>query len=153
MTKEEMWAVVRKHMDAEFRQDVEGALATMSPEPFYEFHPLGLYISGRNAIAEMYRRMWPKIYPYVVSSESLTMGTQGGESSIWYGTTGLAIREWAEVMPPGQKKRPISEMAVFHFAGAVLTGETIYCNGPLNDLTREALGPEFVRIPGVTRIY
>ena len=54
---------------------------------------------------------------------------------------------------PVWKKRPISEMAVFHFAGAVLTGETIYCNGPLNDLTREALGPEFVRIPGVTRIY
>jgi hypothetical protein len=125
----------------------------MSPEPFYEFHPLGLYLSGRNAIAEMYRSMWPRIYPYVVSSESLTMGTQSGESSIWYGTTGLAIREWAEVMPPGRKKRPISEMAVFHFAGAGLSGETIYCNAPLNDLIREALGTEFVRIPGVTRIY
>ena len=153
MTKEEMWTGVRRHMDAEFRQDVYGALNTMSAQPFYEFHPLGLHIGGRHAIAEMYRRMWPNIYPYVVASESLTMGTQSGGGPIWHGQSGLVIREWAEVLPPGGKRQAISEMAIFHFKDELLVGETIYCNGPLSDLTKKALGADFAGIPGVRALY
>jgi hypothetical protein len=153
MTKEEMRTNVRRHMDAEFRQDVNGALNTMSPRPFYEFHPLGLRISGREAIAEMYRRMWPNIYPYVVASESLTMNTQLGDGPVRYGPAGLLIREWAEVLPPGGRRQAISEMAVFHFKDDPLVGETIYCNGPLSELTGNALGVDFVKVPGVQLLY
>jgi hypothetical protein len=152
MTNEAMWAVVRRHMDRELAEDVAGSLATMVPEPFYEYHPLGYRIQGHAAISVMYRRMWAAFYPYVVASESLTLGT-GSTNSVWYGENSVAIQEWARIEPPGAEVQLIGEIALFHFEGELLKGETIYCNGPLTQLTREALGADFLTLPGVSLLY
>jgi hypothetical protein len=152
MSNEAMWAVVRRHMDCELAEDVEGSLATMVSEPFYEYHPLGYMIRGHAAISVMYRLMWAAFYPYVVASESLTLGT-GSTNSVWYGENSIAIQEWARIKPRGGEAQLIGEIALFHFEGELLKGETIYCNGPLTQLTREVLGTEFLKHPGVSLLY
>jgi hypothetical protein len=152
MSHEAMWAVVRRHMDRALAEDVAGPLATMVSQPFYEYHPLGYRIEGHAAIGVMYRRLWAAFYPYVVTSESLTLGT-GSTSTVWYGENSVAIQEWAQIEPPDQERQIIQEIAVFHFEGELLKGETIYCNEPLTTLTRNALGADFLQLAGASLLY
>jgi hypothetical protein len=47
-----------QHGEYEMNRDWDGALATMVPEPFYEFYPYRLRISGPDAIKELWTRVF-----------------------------------------------------------------------------------------------
>jgi len=149
-----MIALVRRHQDAEVAQNYAGIMATLVPEPQYEIFPLGLRVVGYSAVLEMYKRLLPAIFPYVVESDAMTFGTSGsgsgGVSGIWVGDSGVVIRESAIVKPPGKGRIPISEVAIFYVKGELLLGETFYCDAPLARLFEEALGAEFLSLDGVT---
>jgi len=147
-----MIAMVRKHMDAEIRKDIDGVMATLISEPYYEIHPLGLRIRGQAAVREMYKRLLPGSFDHIVESRAMTFNT-GDPNDLWIGPDGVVIREFCIVQPPGGEPFEISEMAIFSFQGDLLKGEQFYCNEPLTKLFRGALGPEFTELPGVQRIY
>jgi hypothetical protein len=47
-----------QHGGCELARDWDGALATMGPEPFYEFYPWRLRISGPDPIRELWTRVF-----------------------------------------------------------------------------------------------
>jgi hypothetical protein len=145
-------AMVRKHMDAEIRQDIEGVMATLVDNPYYEIHPLGLRISGKEAVREMYRKLLPGSFTYIVQSRAMTFNT-GDPNHVWLGPDGVVIREFCTVQPPTGPSFEISEMAIFSFDGPLLKGEQFYCNAPLAGLFKGALGADFEALPGVERMY
>ena len=156
MTKDDMIALVRRHQDAEVAQDYPGIMATLCAQPRYEIYPAGYQVLGCDAVLEMYKRLLPAIFPYVVESDAMTFGTAGaggkGASGMWVGDSGVVIRESAVCAIPGKGRIRISEVAIFYVTGDLLLGETFYCDAPLARLFEEALGEDFLSIRGVTRL-
>jgi hypothetical protein len=152
MQEAAMLEMVRKHMDAEIRQDIEAVMATLVADPYYEIHPLGLRIRGPLAVREMYKKLLPGSFDYIVESKAMTFNT-GDPANVWIGPEGVVIREFCTVQPPSGARFEISEMAIFSFDGALLKGEQFYCNAPLSELFKNALGPEFEKLAGVERLY
>lgn len=152
MQEAEMLAMVRQHMDAEIRQDIDAVMATLVKEPYYEIHPLGLRIRGQSAVREMYKKLLPGSFDYIVESRAMTFNT-GDPANVWVGPDGVVIREFCIVQPPKGERFEISEMAIFSFEGELLKGEQFYCNAPLAELFKGALGPEFGKLAGVERLY
>ena len=64
------WAL--RHVEAEAKDDVEGTLATLGPDPVYELWPLGLQIRGLDQLRRYYKHFFevarPHIADYVVHS-------------------------------------------------------------------------------------
>ena len=54
MTPNEMKAVHDRHLDAENRKDLEGALATYVDDCFYEVVALGSRVAGKDAVRAVY---------------------------------------------------------------------------------------------------
>jgi hypothetical protein len=152
MTDSDMIALVRAHMDAEIRQDIDAVMATLIADPYYEIHPLGLRIRGQSAVREMYKRLLPGSFDYIVESRAMTFNT-GDPRHVWIGPDGVVIREFCIVQPPAGGRFEISEMAIFAVEGSLLRGEQFYCNQPLARLFKGALGPDFASLPGVEQIY
>jgi hypothetical protein len=152
MNDSEMIAMVRAHMDAEIRQDIDAVMETLIADPYYEIHPLGLRIRGQAAVREMYARLLPGSFDYIVESRAMTFNT-GDPKNVWIGPDGVVIREFCIVQPPEGERFEISEMAIFSFEGRLLRGEQFYCNEPLTRLFKSALGPQFEHLQGVERIY
>jgi hypothetical protein len=147
-----MLAMVRKHMDAEVAQNIDAVMATLVKDPYYEIHPLGLRIRGQAAVRRMYELLLPGSFDYIVESKAMTFNS-GDPKNLWIGPDGVVIRESCIVQPPTGERFEISEMAIFSFDGSLLKGEQFYCNAPLSELFKQALGPDFEKIAGVERLY
>jgi hypothetical protein len=58
LSHDEMLAIIDAHGGAEQARDFDGAWNTMVDDPFYEFFPYGLHITGREAITELWSRIF-----------------------------------------------------------------------------------------------
>jgi len=144
-------ALVRRHMDAEFAQDVKGTMATLVTDPYYEIHPTGLRIRGYDAVHEMYKRLLPGILGKVIESRAMTLST-GDPADVWVGPDGVVIREHWIFELPGCDRVAMSNMSIFSFIGELLRGESFYCSARLGELFSRTLGEDFAKYPGVERI-
>jgi hypothetical protein len=64
-------ALCREHAEAEAVFDIDRVLATLVPEPLYEFHPAGRVLSGWSSIERFYRSQYPVFASQVVDSDLL----------------------------------------------------------------------------------
>jgi steroid delta-isomerase-like uncharacterized protein len=108
--------VVERHMAAEHRQDVEGAVACFTEDCYYEVPGLDMHLKGREQIAENYRQLFAALpdfgsneekywwvedgpdAPFVLY-ESTMEGTHTGTWEGW-APTGRRFRTWMLVRIP-----------------------------------------------------
>jgi hypothetical protein len=59
------WAL--KHIEREAVDDLEGTLATLAPDPVYDFYPIGLRMRGMDLIRRYYAHFFTKVRPHIVN--------------------------------------------------------------------------------------
>jgi hypothetical protein len=69
MTPERVLELCREHAAAEAEYQVDRVLATLCPDPAFEFFPLRKQIRGWAAIERFYREQYPRFGPLVVGYE------------------------------------------------------------------------------------
>ena len=132
-------ALCHEHADAEAAFDIDRVLATLVPEPLYEFYPAGRVLSGWTNIERFYRSQYPVFASQVVDFDLL------GE---WVNER-TAVQEYVIVVRGesghSDAYRVLSMMPVDEAAG-LLAGERLYCDeafvrcllGPYCEETRAA---------------
>ncbi|HET6736303.1 nuclear transport factor 2 family protein [Mycobacterium sp.] len=136
-----MIELVNRHTECEVRADWDGCMATMSADPYYLHYPLGLRVSGRDAVLEMWKRM-------VATAEFGDAVTSSTIRHWIVDESVIVVFEWDVDDGDGQKRKKCS-FAEFRFAGGLIESETIFGDNDVDALTREALGGDFLRLPGV----
>ncbi|HXN61094.1 MAG TPA: hypothetical protein VN886_11650 [Acidimicrobiales bacterium] len=124
-------ALCHEHADAEAAFDIDRVLATLVPEPLYEFYPAGRVLSGWTSIERFYRFQYPVFATQVVDFDLL------GE---WVNER-TAVQEYVIVVRgesgDSDAHRVLSMMPVDEAAG-LLAGERLYCD---EAFVRCLLGP------------
>jgi steroid delta-isomerase-like uncharacterized protein len=115
--------IVRNHIDAECRRDVEATLATFASEASYDVVPLGAPTHGAIAVDELLRQLF-NAFPDFGAEAS---GLHHGDDIVFVEARmhGTHLGPWAGVPPTG---RPIDVRCacVFHFEGDRLVKETVF---------------------------
>ncbi len=70
-TVERMLELGRRHADLEARRELEPLMATLVADPVYEFHPLGLRLSGRERVQRYYRQFFDDFMQRIAGYELL----------------------------------------------------------------------------------
>ena len=121
-----------EHAGAEGRMEIDRVLATLVPEPRFEFFPLRMAITGRANIERFYREQYPKfaatVTGYQVFGEWTNELAAIQEYVIDVAEDGVSARYHVISMMPGDD------------ATGLLTGERLYCD---EDFVRALLGPLF----------
>jgi hypothetical protein len=131
-SREELIAVARAHAEAEAAGDLEATLATLDPDPVYELQPVGLTLSGMDAVRRYYAHFF----------SSFASRSVGGQlRSEWVGDDGLAQEYVVEMSMPDGGVEVHSILGVLVFGRTGLAGERIWAServlralfGPLYD--------------------
>jgi hypothetical protein len=127
---EKMLELGRAHAGAEARADLEATMATMVAEPFYEFHPIGLSLSGGDAVRRWYRQFYesflPKTAGYRLLEEWVTERSLAQEYDIALRIDG-AVESFRVI-------------GILYAEGELLGGERLYAS---ERFFRQLAGPMF----------
>ena len=126
------------HAAAEGAGDLEGTLATLEPEPFYEFHPAGCSFSGMENTRRYYRHFFAEVMPRIVGH------TLHGE---WSGPEGLAQEYSVVVRDERGATREHRIVGIIKFGPDKLSGERLYAS---DELLRFLVGPLWDEIGDAT---
>lgn len=131
------------YMDGDF----EGMLDYLIDVPVFEFHPQAIRVTGREAVVERSRRM----FPAVSQNDSRTASEHEIRASTF--AADLLIHEFSNVyrLADGTSRR-CHTVAVIPFVGDKMVGERIYTDQYLAELRDHHLGPDFMDLPGVERL-
>lgn len=69
MTIEDMKQLVLQHATLETQQNVDGVLATLVEDPFYEIYPARLKLQGKENVRAFYREHFDSFFPLIASSK------------------------------------------------------------------------------------
>lgn len=140
----EMIELVNRHAECEASGDWEGALATMTANPFYALYPAGLRVSGRAAVVEQWKRL------LAVPGFGDTVTSSGFRHWV-LGDTVTTMIEW--IVDDGNGKSQVkNSYALFTFVDGLIDSEIVFADSEMDALIRPAYGEEFLRMPGVDRI-
>jgi hypothetical protein len=124
-------ALCHEHADAEAVFDIDRVLATLVPEPLYEFYPAGRVLSGWTSIERFYRSQYPVFASQVVDFDLLGEWVNGH----------TAVQEYVIFVRgesgESQAHRVLSMMPVDD-AAELIAGERLYCD---EAFVRCLLGP------------
>jgi hypothetical protein len=140
-----MSMVISKHDNAKQARDYPTLLDTFYAGAICELKPAGLRITSLNTLAEMYRRTLPRL------SASFLARRKARE---WSNQNGL-LREWIyPVKSPSGKEVLTRQLEVFEFADGLnlIARYRVRMNSVYSDMFVEALGKDFVSLPGVERV-
>jgi hypothetical protein len=131
MDPEAVLAVAREHAAAEALGDIDRTLATLCPDPIFEFYPSRLTIGGRDTIETFYREQYPRFAAKVTAAEVF------GEWS----NDDTAIQEYQVEIAgdDGPETYRVLSMAPMT-ADGTMAGERLYCD---EGFLRHLLGPLF----------
>ena len=137
----QMEALAELHYREEVANNVEAVMDTLCEDPHYEFYPMGLRIRGRAAVEEMYRRML--VAPIARTPLELRPRKRTA------GPDGLMSEDEATIRDDEGKLHRVAAVSVYSFEGTLMKGERVYLNDAGAALTMQALGPDFLKMPGV----
>lgn len=143
-TVDQLETYLDAHAQAEFALDIDATMATVIENPFYELHPMGYRIEGAEAVAEMYRRMLPS---YMANVRRADLRTK------LFGDNSITCEYRFAIRQPDGGWLTAYRMGIVEFAedGRVLS-ERDYISTAMADLMTNALGEDFIAVPGVSRI-
>lgn len=144
LTFEEMEEILLAHEMAELEADIEATMATVVPNPHYEFPTFGLAADGQEAVREHYRRVLPHVGKFDVAAEKRVHGA----------APNTLIREaWVSFTLDGQRLTGIY-LAVITFDPELklIAGERLYTDDNYAKVMAPELGPDYAAFPGVSRI-
>jgi hypothetical protein len=128
-SREELVAIAHRHAAAEAEGDLAGTLATLDPDPAYEFEPAGLLLRGLPAVKVYYEHFFATFQPLIAGYELR------GE---WLNDEGLGQEYWIDLRTPmgGVERHAVIGILLFGERG--LRGERIYAS---DRMLRTMFGP------------
>ncbi|UZW57490.1 hypothetical protein NUH86_18070 [Sphingobium sp. JS3065] len=140
LTKEQMLEILLRHDAAEGRGDLDAVMATVSSNPFYEFHPAGITLDTFDAVRELYRAALPGYVPLLASAKQL---------DFWYNDTSCAAEfEFLVPLESGEFHRA-QLFVIIEFDGELLQAERGYIDFIFEKHHTAVLGAELLKFPGV----
>lgn len=133
-----------------FNRDFDGMEKHLVDNPDYEMQPLGLRITGRDAVRERSERLQAhtiaQIDPRSAVEETREI------RSVAYGEDVMVV-EWSNdfTLPDGSRKRCYS-VAIIPYEGDKMVGERVYTCQNFAELRKHALGEDFTEVDGVTKL-
>ena len=143
MTDQERMDLVDRHASAEMVQDWDGTWDTLDPEGSYDYFPLGIRISGREAMQEHWTRLFGNPALKGIADTVLTR---------WIREEDVVLVTQAPVtMPDGAVRYSVST-ALFTFRGNKVFRESVFADDLLQPLLEQMFDEEFMALPGVSRL-
>lgn len=140
-TLKEIETLFERHERAEYEMDFPALMATISENPDYEAPALGLRVSGRDAVRELYSRILPR----------------GAKRNIWaekriHATDGHTLSREAHVFFDwhGERRTGHYMFQISYNDDDLITSERMYMDTVFAARFVEDLGPDFPDYPGVT---
>lgn len=144
------------HSRAEAEGDVDAVMATLAPEPLFEFYPAGYRVTSFESVRAFYSRVLPVLRGRMRAGPgSAGFGVGHGnyhEDLMWFSSNSLIVREDLFFTDRHGVERNLVHMALFTLKGSLLEGERMWTTAAQIDLFDEVLGPGFANLPGVSRI-
>lgn len=136
-----MEAAIARHGQAEYDGDIEAVMAGVGAEPVWEFHPLGVRVTGRDAVRAVYEVQLRELVPRILGSR--VRGVSHGP--------GTCTREAEyEVQLPDGSTAWGQGITVYGFdPECLMTAERIYGSGALVPLVERCFPTTVLRVPGV----
>jgi hypothetical protein len=129
--REELVAIAHRHAAAEANGDLATTLATLEPDPVYEFEPAGLLLRGLPAVKAYYEHFFATFQPRIAGYE------MRGE---WLNDEGLGQEYWIDLRTPGGASERHAVIGILLFGEQALSGERIYAS---DRMLRAMFGPAF----------
>lgn len=151
LTHDEMRALTDLHGNCEVTRDFEGALATMTDAPFYEFFPYRLRVSGRDAIIEFWSRIFTAsgpIRPFDMAArvpEALRRFEYLRDDSLVNVSFGAFLDE-------DGVQHGTSHITRFEFDGDKISSESLWIDGSYAVYFDRIFDESFRALPGVEEI-
>jgi hypothetical protein len=130
-------AALYHHGLMELERDLDGTMASVAADPHYELVNVGWRLDGREAVREMYRRIYAG--PQPLSAEGKVVGA--APNTLCYAVS--------VCFEPGVVSR---DLTILTFDGDLVASEEFYTCPSFTRVMREALGDDFGDVPGVSRI-
>jgi hypothetical protein len=142
-TPDEIREITKPHGIAEYAKDLEATMATVGSEPLWEYHPMGLALVDRDAVAAQYQILFDHVLPYVVSET---------ERSRAFGDNYVMIEQEIRLKIDDTESVSYFTVVVTVDEGHV-TGERVYNSGPLATLLDQCFDESFRALPGVVDVF
>ncbi|WP_176593249.1 MULTISPECIES: hypothetical protein [Sphingobium] len=140
LTKEQMLDILLRHDAAEARGDLDAVMATVSPNPFYEFHPAGITLDTVEAVRELYRTALPGYVQLLANAKQL---------DFWTNDTSCAAEfEFLIPLESGEYHRA-RLFVIIEFDGDLLQTERGYIDFIFEKHHSAVLGEDLLTFPGV----
>ena len=135
-TRQELVEIAYRHATAEADGDLEATLATLEPDPVYEFEPAGLVLRGLPAVRVYYEHFVATFQPAIAGYEL---------RSEWVNDQGLGQEYWIDMRLPGGGTERHAVVGILLFGKEALTGERIYAS---DRMLRTMFGPAYALAEG-----
>lgn len=145
LTLEEMEAILHEHEIRELAQDIEGTMATVAPNPYYEFPSAGWRVDGVEGVREHYRRSLPHGATSNIASKKRVHGV---------GPNTLFREAWISWDAADGTRLTGQYMAVLEFDPETRTiiSERQYSDKSFDRFLDPHTGEDYGDTPGVTRL-
>lgn len=147
-TPEHIRRIARLHGTAEYSKDLKATMATVGPDPYWEYQPMGLAFVGREAVEEHYRILFDNVRlepqkPYVREVERCYRAF--GNDCVW-------VEKKVRFNFDGYD----DSLEIDSYFAVVVTvddqyviGERAYYAGPLATVIDQCFTESFRSLPGV----
>jgi hypothetical protein len=143
LARETMSEAVDRHYRAENSFDLDGVISTLHPSATCALQTFALRISVMETIAELHRRM------FALFAGRVSEPTKRNE---WYKEGGLSAEwEYTLTQASGTQVRA-KRVTLFEFTDGLILSKRLFMDGAYSDLLREALGSDFLALPGVEKL-
>ena len=122
MTRDAMRALVERHVEAENRRDLAGAMATYADACFYDSVALGLRFEGRDAVAAQYAALFAAMPDGALTIEGEAFGD--GVLVNW-GTFNATVTGEFMGLPPTGRRIALPTVAFYMFRDGLMAGERL----------------------------
>lgn len=123
--------IAHRHAAAEANGDLAATLATLEPDPVYEFEPAGLLLRGLPAVKAYYEHFFETFQPRIAGYEL---------RSEWVNDEGLGQEYWIDLSEPDGAMQRHAVIGILLFGQEALRGERIYAG---DRMLRAMCGPAF----------
>lgn len=144
-TLEQMEEILIVHETAEFDNDLDAVMATLTDTPVYELPSIGWHIQGAEGVRELYKRWLTGAEKRNVWAEKRVQAYSMDENAL--------IRDAYVFYDNDKGKRVTGRYSTaISFDGGLISGERMFMETPFAKLMYDILGADFADVPGVSTL-